>query len=253
MKIFKTLFIALLLVAVTPLTAQTADEIIANYFENIGGAAAWDELQGIKFVGSVDTQGMTIPIEFYQTKEGKQILKINIQGQEMVQFSYDGEKMWTTNFMTMQAEEADPDTTANMKNQTADFPDPFLNYKEKGYTAELIGDETIEGTETFKVKLTRKPIMVEGVEEPNVTFFFFEKENFVPIATESEMREGPMKGQVVKETMSDYQEVGGLFFPFAITMGGGQPVTMSDIILNPEIDEAMFIMPEVASDTEDKK
>jgi hypothetical protein len=253
MKISKILFVALLLVAITPLTAQTADEIIANYLEQTGGAEAWDELQGIKFVGTADAQGMTIPIEYYQTKEGKQILKINIQGQELVQFSYDGDKMWTTNFMTMLAEEADPDTTTNMKNQAADFPDPFLNYKEKGYTIELIGDETIEGTETFKIKLTRKPIMVEGVEEPNVTFFFFEKENFVPIATESVVREGPMKGQTVTETMSDYQEVGGLYFPFAVTMGGGQPVTMSDIILNPEIDEAMFVMPEVASDTEDKK
>jgi outer membrane lipoprotein-sorting protein len=252
MKILKTLFILLLLVAAAPVSAQTADEIIANYLENTGGAEAWNNLSGIKFVGSANAQGMTIPIEYYLTKEGKQLLKINLQGQEMTQFSFDGEKMWTTNFMTMQPEEADAEATHNMKNQAMDFPDPFLNYKEKGYSVELIGSETMEGTETYKIKLTRKPLLVDGAEEPNVTFFYFEAENFVPIATESEVREGPMKGQVVKDTMSDYQEVDGLYFPFAITMGGGQPVTITEIVLNPEIDDTMFAMPATA-DADDKK
>ncbi len=251
MKTIKSLFILLLIAAFVPANAQTADEIIANYFENTGGAENWNNLEGIKYEGTANAQGMSIPIEYYLTKEGKQLLKINIQGQEMTQFSFDGEKMWTTNFMTMQPEVADPDATMNMKNQSMDFPDPFLNYKKKGYTVELIGEETMEGTETFKVKLTRKPYIVDGNEEPNITFFYFEKENFVPIATESEVREGPMKGQVIKDTLSDYQEVDGLYFPFAMTMGG-QPITMTNIILNPEIDEAMFAMPEVA-DTEEKK
>ena len=156
MKTLKTLFIMLLIAAVAPASAQTADEIIANYLENTGGAETWSKLDGIKFIGSADAQGMTIPIEFLQTKNGKQLLKINIQGQEMTQFSFDGEKMWTTNFMTMQPEEADAEATHNMKQQVMDFPDPFLDYKEKGYSVELIGDETIEGTETFKIKLTRQ-------------------------------------------------------------------------------------------------
>jgi outer membrane lipoprotein-sorting protein len=252
MKILKTLFILLLMASVVPASAQTADEIISNYLENTGGAESWSSIEGIKYVGTANAQGMSIPIEYYQTKDGRQLLKINLQGQEMTQFSFDGEKMWTTNFMTMLPEEADAEATHNMKNQAMDFPDPFVNYKEKGYTVELLGDETMEGTETFKIKLTRKPMLVDGAEEPNVTFYYFEKENFVPIATEAEVKQGPMKGQMVKDTLSDYQEVEGLYFPFAITMGGGQPVTMTEIVINPEIDEAMFAMPEV-EETEDKK
>ena len=252
MRTLKALVLLALFVVAVPTQAQTVDEIIANYLENTGGAETWNNLEGIKFIGSANAQGMTIPIEYIQTKDGKQLLKINIQGQEMTQFSFDGEKMWTTNFMTMAPEEADAEATHNMKNQAGDFPDPFLNYKEKGYTAELIGTETMEGTETYKVKLTRTPLLVDGKEEPNVTFYYFETENFVPIATEAEVREGPMKGQMMKDTMSDYQEVGGLYFPFAVTMGGGQPVTITDIVLNPDVDEAMFAMPETA-DSEDKK
>jgi len=242
MKTFKTLIIALLLVAVTPMTAQTADEIINNYFENTGGADAWSNLQGIKMVASANAQGMEIPVEIYQTKDGKQLVKINFQGQEITQFSFDGETMWSTNFMTMEAEKSDAEATENMKKQTKDFPSPFLNYKEKGFTVELLGSETMEGTETFKIKLTQTPIMVDGKEEPNVSFHYFDSENFVPIVVESEITQGPAKGQMSKSTMSDYQEVDGLYFPFDMGMGG-QAITIKEIVLNPEIDEAMFAFP----------
>ena len=85
MKTAKTLFIALLLIAVAPLTAQTADEIIDNYFENTGGKDAWGNLEGIKISGSVNAQGMEIPVDVIQTKDGKQLVTINFQGQEIKQ------------------------------------------------------------------------------------------------------------------------------------------------------------------------
>ena len=117
MKTIKTLLILLLVAAFVPANAQTADEIIANYLENTGGAENWSNLEGFKLAGTANAQGMSIPVEIYQTKDGKMLVKINIQGQELTQVSFDGEKMWTTNFMTMQPEEADPDMTHNMKNQ----------------------------------------------------------------------------------------------------------------------------------------
>jgi hypothetical protein len=42
---------------------------------------------------------------------------------------------------------------------------------------------------------------------------------------------------------SDYQEVGGLYFPFSISQGG-QPIVMKEIVLNPEVDAALFAFPE---------
>src|SRR5690606_2403364 len=116
----------------------------------------------------------------------------------------DGNTMWTTNFMTMAPEKSDAETTENMKKQMNDFPTPFINYKEKGFTVEMMGKETKEGTETFKLKLTQSPIMVDGVEQPNVSYYYFDTENYVPIMTESEIKQGPMKGQMNVSTMSDY-------------------------------------------------
>ena len=123
MTTIKTLFIALLILVLTPLNAQTADEIINNYFENTGGSENWDKLKGTKMEAEADAQGMTIPVELLSTKDGKQLVKINLQGQEMTQVSFDGETMWTTNFMTMSPEKSDQETTDNMKKQMKDLLD----------------------------------------------------------------------------------------------------------------------------------
>ncbi|MDX1462293.1 MAG: outer membrane lipoprotein-sorting protein [Marinirhabdus sp.] len=244
MKTLKTFFIAVLVVAMAPIThAQTADEIITAYFENTGGMDAWGDLDGVLIQGSVNAQGMDIPVDIYQMKDGKQLVKINLQGQEMVQMAFDGETMWTTNFMTMEAEKSDAETTENMKKQAGDFPNPFYNYKDRGYQVELMGSETKEGTETYKIKLTQKPIMVDGKEEANVSYHYFDHENMVIIASEAEIKSGQMKGQMSSNTMSDYQEVDGLYFPFDMGMAG-QNLVVKEIILNPDIDDNMFAFPE---------
>ena len=189
MKTLKTLFIALLLVAVAPVVqAQTADEIINNYFENTGGVDAWNKLQGVKMIASANAQGMDIPVEMLQTKDGKQFVTYNLQGQKIVAVAFDGETSWATNFMTMAAEKSDAESTAIMKKTMKDFPSPFLNYKEKGFTVELMKNDdggntfTMEGTDTYKIKLTQDPITVDGNEEPNVSFYYFETENFAQSA-----------------------------------------------------------------------
>jgi len=258
MKTIKTLFIAILILAVAPLTAQTADEIISNYFENIGGQENFKNLSGIKFTGSIDLGGMKLPIEMYQTADGKNMVKADVQGQTFYQEVYDGETLWGTNQMTMAAEKSDSETTANFKNNANDFPDSFLDYKKKGYTVELIGKETKDGTETFKIKLVKEPLTVDGEKVDDISFYYFDTENFVPIAMEQELNSGPGKGMKVIVKFSDYEEVDGLYFPFSINQGmegqpGGTVITMTEIQLNPDLDMAMFTFPEVVVKTEEGK
>lgn len=244
MKTLKTLFIALFVVAIAPVAqAQTADEIITAYFENTGGMDAWGELEGLKMTASANAQGMEIPVTIVQMKDGRQMVKINLQGQEITQFAFDGETMWTTNFMTGEAEKSDAETTANMKKTMGDFPNPFYNYADRDYKVELMGKETKEGTETYKIKLTQKPTMVDGKEEANISYHYFDTENMVIILSESEVKAGPTKGQMSSNTMSDYQEVDGLYFPFDMGMAG-QNIIIKDIELNPEVTDDMFAFPE---------
>ena len=228
--------------------AQTADEIIAKYFENTGGLAKWKTLEGTKMIAKVNQGGMEIPLEIIQLKDGRQATKINLQGKNIMQGVYDGKILWSHNFMNMKAEKSDAEATENFKLDIGEFPDPFLTYKERGLKVELLGKETIDGTETFKLKVTKKPIKVDGKETENVVFYYFDAENFVPLMSESEIKSGPGKGQVMQSKMSDYQDAGGVMLPFSLAQGvkGGQsqPLTITKIEVNPKVEAKMFAYPE---------
>ncbi len=243
--------------AIQAATAQTAEEIIANYFENTGGIDNWKALKGIRMKATVNQGGMDIPITMIQMSDGRSYMKFELQGKELAQGVFDGEVAWSHNFMTMKPEKSDNEATENMKRESGDFPDPFLRMEENGYKAELLGKETVEGTECFKIKLTKKPKLVDGVDVDNVSFYFFDTENFVPIVMESEIKTGQMKGKIGVTTFSDYQEVDGLYFAFSLGQGikdmGTQAINFDSIELNPEVDNAIFKFPEETETTEEKK
>ena len=232
-------------------TAQNVDEIINNYIENTGGLENWQNVKAIKMSASINQMGMEIPIEMVQSNN-KMYTKISVQGQEIKQGVFDGETLWSTNFMSMKAEKSDQEDVDNLKNDLAEFPDPFLNYKEKGFSVELMGTETVDGSDAFKVKLTKKPMIVDGEEVPNVSIYYFDSENFVPIMTHEEVMSGPGKGMIMEAKMSDYQEVEGLYMPFSMTQGvkdqPGQPITITSIELNPTVDESEFEFPETTEE-----
>ncbi len=230
-------------------SAQTADEIIAKYFENTGGIDKWKSIEGIKMSAKVNQGGMEIPLEIVQLKDGRQSTSISFQGKVIKQGVYDGSSLWSHNFMTMKAEKSDAESTENFKQDIGDFPDVFLNYKARGINVEVVGKETVEGTETFKVKVTKKPIKVDGQPTDNVSFYYFDAENFVPLVIESEVKAGPGKGQVSQVKFSDYQELSnGVMMPFTMTQGvkggPGQPLNISSIEVNPKVDATTFTYPE---------
>ncbi len=246
-KMKKLLLVAAILLSHT-INAQTVDEILTTYYENIGGLENLKKVKGVKMTAKVNQQGMEIPLEIYQMSDGKQMTVISFQGKEIKQGVFDGETLWSHNFMTMKAEKSDAEATENMKLNSNDFPDSFIDYKEKGYTVELLGKETIDGTETFKIKIIKEPITVDGKKEDDTSYYFFDTENFVPIAIQSQIKSGPSKGMTQEITMSDYQEVEGLYFPFSMTQGlkdqpQKQPITITEIKLNPEVNDTLFAFP----------
>jgi len=248
MKTIKLLALALALLPLQAVQAQTADEIISNYLENTGGEDNWKAVKNIKFVGSINFGNMQLPIEMYQTANGKTLTKADVQGQDFYQEVFDGETLWGTNQMTMAAEKSDAEATANYKLNMNDFPDSFVDYKSKNYTVELLGKETIDGTETFKIKLVKEPMTIDGASVEDISFYYFETENFVPIVLEEELTSGPGKGMVMQIKFSDYQEAGGLYFPFSISQGvkdqpGSSSINITDIKTNIELDETMFAFP----------
>lgn len=246
-KLITTLSALLFLFSIQTLSAQSADEIINTYLENIGGVEALSSVESMKSTGVAKTQGMALPIVMYQKAPGKQRMDFSFQGQTITQMAFDGETGWGMNMMTMAPEKWEQEQS-NIVKSMMDFPEVFLNYADKGYQVSLEGEETIDGTECFKIKLTRNPITVDGEEEENFSYYFFDKESNVPIMQQEFVKYGPGKGMSSETFLSDYDEVEGVYYPHTITQKvNGQTaadITLEKIEVNIEIDETTFAFPE---------
>ena len=166
----------------------------------------------------------------------------------MIQVAFDGETAWGWNMMGQVAEKMEAENVENMKRAIKEFPDPFLNYKENGFAVEKLENDTIEGTECFKIKITKEPMLVEGEDVENITYYYFDTENYVPILQETEIKQGQAKGMTSQTFYSDYQEVNGIYFPFSFTQGvkgyPQQTINIKSIDVNPEIDKSILAFPE---------
>ena len=234
-------------------TAQTADEIIDTYIENIGGQEAWSKITSMKATGVGKQQGVDYPFIATYMKDGRTLINIDLQGREFTVEAFDGETGWSMNFQTQKPEAFDSEASLNYKNGAKDnIPDAFFDYKKKGYKAEFLGKDTFEGSECFKIKLTKSPDMVDGKEEENVETYYFDTENYVPIAMESVITSGQDKGATAQVLFSDYQEVNGLYMPFSVInkFNGqvGLEMVMKTLEFNPEVDDSIFKMPEVVEE-----
>ena len=202
------LFIILNIISFNHIQAQTADEILANYFENTGGLENWKKLKNSKMTGKFLQSGMEIPFVNLRKAPNKFITTAYMQSKELVISAYDGKTAWSLNPFAMQTEPtAMSEEEQKEVAEEAVFEDPFIDYQEKGHTVELEGKESIEGTECFKIKLTKK--------NGRISYYFFETENFVPIMSTRTINIGPEKGGVIETYMSDYQEVGDYIMPYS--------------------------------------
>jgi hypothetical protein len=240
----KTLITAALLTLVTIFTnAQTADQIIAECQEALGGKN-WDKISGMKMTTVIEDSGMKIPLEVVSMRDGRTYSKITIQGMEIIQGAYDGAVVWNTNFMTQKPEKAEADDIENTKRSAKEFPSPLATYKELGYAATLEGEETVDGVACHKIKLDKKTHLVEGQEVPNIEYHFIDKDSKALIMSESEIPSGEMKGKMMQTKFSDYQEVEGVMMPFSNSYGikgeASQSITFQKIEMNPSVDPEIF-------------
>ncbi|MBK8877803.1 MAG: hypothetical protein IPN74_04435, partial [Haliscomenobacter sp.] len=197
----KRLFLfAILAAGVFAANAQTADEIVAKYFDVTGGIDKWRALKTTKMTGTMSAQGMDFSAIMFNAPPNKMRVDVSIMGQNLVQ-AYDGTTAWWINPFQGSAEaQVMPDEmAAPMKEQ--EFQNALLDYASKGHSIALEGKETVEGTACHKIKLTKKDGTVE--------YHLFDTESSVLIVSRTAAKAGPAAGEYTDTFLSDYQEVNG--------------------------------------------
>jgi hypothetical protein len=116
---------------------------------------------------------------------------------------------------------------------------PLVDWKEKGSTIEYLGTEDVDGTQAYKIKVTRK--------NGDVNFVYLDPDHFLEIRI---LTQRVQQGALVEtETdYGDYEKVDGVFVPTSIEAGGkGDPdkqkIEIDKSEGNVPIDDATFHFP----------
>lgn len=221
------------------LCAQTLDEILAKNYQAHGGLDKLRALTAMKVTGKIviSVQGMELPIVIWQKNPNKMRIESTFQEKVIVQ-AYDGQKAWwLMPFMAPDAQEMSREQREQFKDQ-ADFENPLVVYKEKGYKLELLGKEDLGSTPVFKLKLTK----IDGRE----IYFYLDAASGIELKSTMVLKSGA--SETLNEIIfADYKLVNDLLMPFHIenkTNGKTQvQLILTTIEINPAIDDAIFVMP----------
>jgi len=225
-------------------SAQTADEIVAKYLENIGGKAKVQAIQTVRATGRFNGGGgFEADVVDEAKRPGKVRHDFMLQGFTRV-IAYDGKNGWRVNpFGGKKDAETLGEEQLKQIVEQSDIEGPLVDYVSKGNKVEFVGREEYEGSDVFKLRVT----LANGT----VKHYFLDVDYYIPIKIETKQI---IRGTEVEfETvLGDYKEVGGVYFPFSVENGrkGDQSrsvVTYKTIEVNVPIDDGRFSMPMAAA------
>ena len=228
----------------SPSFGQSVDEIIARNISAHGG------IEKIKAVSTVHASGEfrvgSFRADFVQDNKRPNKVRedTTIQGMTATE-AYDGKAGWRISPFEGRK---DPDLLSADDSkeliEQADIDGQLVDYKNKDHRAELIGHDSVEGTDCYKIKLT--------LSNGDVRYYYIDSDSYLELKVETERN---IRGTVhYGETLyGDYDQVNGIYYPFSIQTGpkgdaaNRVTFTIDKMQLNAALSDARFAMPKGAA------
>lgn len=211
---------------------MTAEKVIEDYLNAIGGMKKLDGVKSVKTVMTGDTQMGQMMMTTVQQMPDKFALMVGANGMTIQQIVVNGDKgkmggMGGNKELT--AEEIE-----EYKNQATPFNERL--YMTDAYDLELKGIESINGTKAYKILVTEK-----GGDKATE---YYDTTTGLKIRTIQTNDAGDGNVQTAIYDLADYKEVSGIKMPHTTTATGVMPMALTlkakSIEINGEIEEAIF-------------
>ena len=225
----------------------SVDDIIAKMIESLGGRKAMDNIKTLRVDGKMvmGDGPMEAPLHFEYKLPANFRMEFTFQGMTGIQ-AYDGETGWLLMpFMGKTDPEKMPPEQVKQIADQADLHGPLVDYKKKGHKVELIGKEEDEGSEVYKLKVTKK--------NGDVETHFLDAEYLIPLKTKS-MFDFQGTKMEVEVAFGDYKEVEGLMIAHSIETRSdimNQTFTFEKVEVNVDLPDERFKMPKVEKKAEE--
>src|SRR5437667_7314542 len=220
-------------------SAQTVDEVIAKNIQARGGL---EKLKAIRTLRTtVKFSDGSFRAEFRQENKrpGKVREEFIVQGMAQIQ-AYNGKTGWQ---ISPFGGRKDPDLMSqdDMKSLIVDgdIDGPLVDYKEKGHQAELVGHDSMEGTDCYKIKLSMK--------NGDIRYYYLDTDSYLELKVEIQTT---ISGALQESELyyGDYEQVNGIYYPFAVEQAqkgsaSRQQFSVEKIEQNIPLEDAHFAMP----------
>jgi hypothetical protein len=203
-------FAALLTVFMVPAAfSYTADELAARNVEAKGGIDSIHAIKSLRLTGTMRVQQDTLEMGFVTLvkRPGSVRYEASLQGLTQVQ-ACDGTQAWQINPFEgrKDPEKLSADDAKGLGEDAADFAGPLVDYKAKGYTLDYLGREDVDGTEAYKLRVTRT--------NGDLSTVYLDPDYFLEIRTVNRRIEHGVPIETVID-YGDYEKVAGVFLPFS--------------------------------------
>ena len=221
--------------------APTLDKILAKHYEAKGGLAKLKAVSSMRLTAKMSGGPMDFPAVIEAKRPAKFRMELSIQGNQLIQ-AYDGKVGWSINpFQQSAKKEAEPMTPDELREMEvqADMDGPLVDWKEKGHTLELQGHESVDGGDTFKLRLVLK--------NGNIQTIYLDTDSYLEVKTASKRKVRDTEIET-ETTLGDYKEEGGLMIAHAIEGGAkGSPqkqkIVIEKVEFNVPLADERFSMP----------
>jgi hypothetical protein len=223
-----------------PASAQTAEEIVAKYVKTIGGMDKIQNVKTLRRTGKFTGGGGFEAVVLEENKRPNMVRQeFSLQGLTGVN-AYSGKTGWKIE-PWQGKKDPEPLGEEEMKQilEDSDFDGPLINYQQKDNKVEFVGMDQVEGTDTYKLKVT----LANG----DIRYFYMDSDSYVPIKVETKriVRGAEREYETL---LGAYKEVDGWLIPFYVETNvkgsqDKQKVTYEKIEANVSIDDSRFVAP----------
>ncbi len=229
--------------------AQTADEIVARYLKAVGGMDKIQAVQTLRRSGKYIGGGGFEAVILQENKRDASVREeFSLQGMTAIN-AFDGKTGWKIEPWNGKK---DPEALGEeeMKSivEDADFDGPLVDYKRKGNKVEFLGVDKFEGTDTYKLKVTKS--------NGDVYVYYLDSDFYMPIKIDTK-RVVRGEEREYETALADYKLVNGWYLAYSVEVNAKgrsdkAKYVYEKIEANVPLDEKRFAMPQAAKPADAK-
>jgi len=208
----------------------SAEEIIANYINALGGRESIDKIDDFTTTADVQAMGQLLSLtQIFKTPD-RSFLALEMNGMAIQRMVFDGT---TLRLSSMGGSQELTEGEVVEKMQTSAGIAPEINYIKNGYTLSVGDIGEVNGRNVY---------VLTAVKGGSKTVSYFDVETGLKVKS-VESAETPMGEQQTITEYSDYREVAGVKFPFLMKQnmaGMTMDIVVQSVEVNTGIEDSVF-------------